>query len=156
MQSLGVRQGLSKALGLWFVWFVVGACLFVFFCWFFFFLMACNNCKIAWLHLISIRRCFGSGSQMYLWYKPNEGKILASIFLLGEVSGNKPVINGIFSGHGIKSYFNLRVEKKINTVCSEIWLCSLHSWEQTGSFLFLKKYFDYYILSIWIQFAEYL
>lgn len=74
--------------------------------------MACNNCKIAWFYLISVRRCFGSGSQMHLCYKPNGSKILASIFLLGTVSGNKPVINSIFSGHGIKSYFNLSVEKE--------------------------------------------
>lgn len=74
--------------------------------------MACNNCKRAWFCLISVRRCFGSGSQMYLWYKLNESKILASIFLLGTVSGNKPVINDIFCGHGIKSYFHLSVEKE--------------------------------------------
>lgn len=94
-------------------------CLFVWFfdCFYFgkfdfFCLMACNNCKIAHLYLISVRRCFSSGSQMYLWYKQNESKILASIFLLGAVSGNKPVINGIFSGHGIKFSFNLRVKKE--------------------------------------------
>lgn len=47
----------------------------------------------------------------------------ASIFLIGIVSRSKTVIIGIFGDHGIKSYFNVRWRRKINSVYSEIWYC---------------------------------